>query len=144
MYVYMPSCSISLYQNFKYLKEKPISAMMQSAQFLHILKAESEHLVTVNLFLPSDVRATFERKLVDAISSDNFTESATAWNNERSRVIQEVMDQHLILAGIKWTREYIRDEVEDFLAIRCSEKLRSVRSILERTRVFPADFSVAC
>lgn len=137
MYVYMSSCSISLYQNFKYLKEKPISAMMQSAQFLHILKAESEHLVTVNLFLPSDVRATFERKLVDAISSDNFTESATAWNNERSRVIQEVMDQHLILAGIKWTREYIRDEVEDFLAIRCSEKLRSVRSIFRKNKSLP-------
>jgi transcription elongation factor SPT6 len=113
------------YFHFKYLKEKPINLMMQSAQFLHILKAESEHLVTVNVFLPPEVRATFERKLVDAASSDNFTESATAWNNERSRVVQEVMEQHLIPAGIKWTREYIRDEVEDFLAIKCSEKLRS-------------------
>lgn len=118
------------HQNFKYLKEKPISAVMQSAQFLHILKAESEHLATVNLLLPPDVQATFERKLVDATSSDNFTETATAWNEERSRVIHEVMEQHLIPAGIKWTREYIRDEVEDFLAIKCGEKLRSVSPTL--------------
>ncbi|KAF9483749.1 transcription elongation factor SPT6 [Pholiota conissans] len=112
------------YFSFKYLLQKPISDMMESAQFLHILAAESEHLVTVTVVIPPEVKAAFERRLSIAFSSDNFSESAKAWNAERSRVVQEVIDQHLIPAGTKWTREYIREEVEDFLAEKCSKQLR--------------------
>lgn len=100
--------------------------MLKIAQFLHILAAESANLVTVSVFIPPEVKSAFERKLSTAFSSDNFSESAKAWNIERSRVVQEVIDQHLIPAGTKWTREYIREEVEDFLAHKCSEQLRTV------------------
>ncbi|KAF8964059.1 transcription elongation factor SPT6 [Flammula alnicola] len=113
------------YFNFKYLLQKPVSEMLDTAQFLHILAAESEHLITVSVFIPPEVKSTFERKLLDAFSSDNFSESAKAWNAERSRVVQEVIEQHLIPAGIKWTREYVREEVEDVLAVKCSDQLRS-------------------
>lgn len=101
--------------------------MMESAQFLHILAAESEHLVTVSISLPPYVKSDFERHLNDAFASDSFSDAARAWNEERSLVIQEVFDYHLIPAGIKWTREYIREEVEDYLAAQCASDLRNVR-----------------
>ncbi|KAJ3517179.1 hypothetical protein NLJ89_g675 [Agrocybe chaxingu] len=112
------------YFSFKYLFQKPIDEMLRSPQFLHILAAESEHLVTISVSIPADAKAAFERRFLDAFSSDNFTDSAKAWNAERSRVVQEVIEQHLIPAGVKWTREYIRDEVEDMLALKCRDQLQ--------------------
>ena len=100
--------------------------MLNSGQFLHILAAEAEHLVTISILILPEVKSVFERKLLDAFSSDSFSEAAKAWNVERSRVVEEVIEQHLIPAGIKWTREFIREEVEDYLAERCSDRLRSV------------------
>jgi transcription elongation factor SPT6 len=79
--------------------------------------------------IPSDVKAGFERRMIDAFSSDHFTDSAKAWNNERSLVIQEVMDQHLMPSGIKWVREMLKDAVEDYVAGLCSERLRSVSDL---------------
>lgn len=102
--------------------------MLETAQFLHILAAEAEHLVVVSVFLPTEVRADLEQKLSNAFSSDNFSEAARAWNAERSRVVQDVVEQHLIPLGAKWVREYLREEVEDFLAQSCAAKLRKVRS----------------
>jgi transcription elongation factor SPT6 len=98
--------------------------MLDSPQFLNILAAEAEHLITVSIFIPHDIKASFERRLNEAFASDSFSDAARAWNEERSRVVQDVLDQHLIPAGIKWAREYIREEVEDFLAGRCSLQLR--------------------
>lgn len=113
-------------QNFKYLVQKPVDEMLASPQFLLILAAESEHLVTVTISIPSAVKAEFERRLSDAFASDNFSESAKAWNAERLLVVHETLEQHLIPAGVKWTREYVREEAEDFLAGRCSDRLRDV------------------
>jgi len=113
-------------QSFKYLLQMPIVDMFNSAQFLHILQAERENLVTVALSIPTDVKVDLERKLTNAFSSDNFTEAAKAWNAERSLVIQETLEQHLIPGGMKWIREVLRDETEDLVANTCSKKLRMV------------------
>jgi len=102
-------------------------AMLHSPQFLHILEAEKDHLITVDISIPPEAKATFERKLSDAFSSDNFSDLAKAWNVERNTVIQEVVDQHLLPAAIKWVREFVREEAEDFLADSCREKLKNVR-----------------
>lgn len=66
------------------------------------------------------------------------TASATprAWNEERSRVIQETLEHHLLPAGVKWTREWIREESEDYLAKQCAQSLREVSTIVVRTRFF--------
>lgn len=100
--------------------------MLETAQFLHILAAEAEHLVTISIFLPNEPKAELEQKLNNAFSSDNFSEAARAWNVERSRVVQDVIEQHLVPLGAKWVREYLREEVEDFLAQSCAAKLRKV------------------
>ena len=100
--------------------------MLDSPQFLHILAAEAQHLVTVSIFVPPDAKSSLERRLNEAFASDSFSDAARAWNEERSRVVQDVIDQHLIPAGVKWVREYIREEVEDHLAGRCGVRLRNV------------------
>lgn len=100
--------------------------MLESAQFLNILAAEADHLVTVSITLPNEAKAEFERDLNEAYTSDSYSEAAKAWNEERSRVVQEALEQHLIPLGAKWTREWVREEVEDFLAIRCSDILKEV------------------
>ena len=104
----------------------PIAQLFKSALFLHILEAEKEHLVTLHMSVPPEVKADVERKLADAFSSDLFTESAKAWNAERYLVVQEALEQQLIPVGVKWAREVLRDEVEDHVANACSERLRTV------------------
>ncbi|KAI0798004.1 transcription elongation factor Spt6 [Abortiporus biennis] len=112
------------YFNFKYLYNKPVADMMQSSQFLDILQAESEHLVTISINISSDAKAAFERKLTDAFVSENIGDTARAWNDERRRVIQETFDQHLIPVGVKWTREWLREEAEDLFCRQCAQTLR--------------------
>lgn len=102
--------------------------MLESSQFLHILAAEAEHLVNVVISVPTQAVNDFERRLNDAFASDSFSDAARAWNAERLRVVQEVIQLHLIPTGTKWAREYLREEVEDFLATRCAGRLRSVRA----------------
>lgn len=101
--------------------------MLDSAQFLHILAAEAELLVTVSIYLTNEAKAKFERQLNDAFASDSYSDIARSWNEERSRVVQEALEYHLVPIGTKWAREWLREEVEDALAIHCSNKLKEVR-----------------
>jgi transcription elongation factor SPT6 len=104
--------------------------MLESVQFLHILGAESAHLITVSIYVPAEDKSMFEHKLNAAFTSDSFSDTAKAWNEERSLIVQETLDQHLIPIGVKWTREWLREEIEDYLATRCGQQLRAVRWVL--------------
>jgi len=103
--------------------------MLETAQFLHILAAEAEHLITVSIFLPIDIKSMFEHRLNEAFASDSFSDTAKAWNEERSLVVQETLDQHLLPIGVVWAKEWIREEAEDNMAARCGSHLRSVSGI---------------
>jgi transcription elongation factor SPT6 len=100
--------------------------MLDSSQWLLILAAEAEHLVTVSIFLPPAAVEQFEKRLSDAFLSESFSESAKGWNEERSQVVREAIQQHLVPVGVKWTREWLREEVEEYLALKCSNQLRKV------------------
>ncbi|TDL24763.1 transcription elongation factor Spt6 [Rickenella mellea] len=104
------------YNNFKYLLNKPISAMLTSTQFLNMLAAESELLITIHITIPSEERQRFQNQLNEAFTSDSFSNTVKAWNEERSYVVQDAMEKHLLPVGVKWAREYIREEAEDYLA----------------------------
>jgi transcription elongation factor SPT6 len=105
-----------------------VKDLLETSQFLHILNAEADHLVTMNMFLSTDAKAKFERRLNDAFASDSYSDTAKAWNEERSLVVQEALEEHLIPVAIKWTKEWIREEAIDYLAARCGGQLRSVSS----------------
>ena len=130
-------------QNFKYLYEKRVTDMLESPQFLNILEAEAMHLVSLSIILPSEAKAQFERSLNDAFASDSYSDAAKAWNEERSRVVQEAMQHHLIPVGAKWTREWVREEVEDFLATRCGDILKEVSVVVLILTIDGADFDLA-
>jgi transcription elongation factor SPT6 len=115
--------------------------MFDTPQFLHILAAEADSLVTVSINLPSDIKSAFELRLNEAFSSDGFSETTKAWNQQRSLVVQETLEGHLIPVAMKWTSEWLREEVEDFLALRCGEHLREVvfpTSLRETADCLPA------
>ena len=101
--------------------------MLTEPQFLHILRAEDLHLVTVSIAIPNEQRQVFINQLREAYSSDSFSETAKAWNEERAQVIEEVVEKHLFPIGAKWVREYVRDEAEDYLAKLCRDALYEVR-----------------
>lgn len=110
--------------------DKPVVDMLQISQFLHILQAESEHLVTVSITVPPETVGEFERRLNEAFASDSFSDSARAWNAQRLRVVQEAIEQHLIPAAVKWTREWLREEVDNYVCKQCADALRKVCFIL--------------
>ena len=58
------------YYAFKYLYRKPVTEMLESPDFLHILAAEKELLVGVTFALPDDIKGEFEKKLSDAMVAD--------------------------------------------------------------------------
>jgi transcription elongation factor SPT6 len=100
--------------------------MIESPQFLHILAAEAEHLVTVDIHLSSEKLHEYQQRLIDAYSSDSYSDTAKAWNDQRAQVVREALETYLIPAGSKWTREWLREEVEDFLAASCAKILEEV------------------
>lgn len=128
------------FQNFKYLHRKKISDMLDSSQFLDILHAESQLLINISVVLPDDIKAQFERNLNEAFASDSYSDTAKAWNEERSRVVHETLENHLIPMGAKWTREWLREEVEDYLAARCGDTVKDVcglpKSAMLRTDLY--------
>lgn len=101
--------------------------MLEKPQFLHILAAETHHLVTFTISLPTDVKHVFQNKLNEAFSSDSFSDTAKAWNQERALVIQDAVEKHLLPAGVKWAREYVREAVEESLVNHCANGLYEVR-----------------
>ena len=104
--------------------------MLQSTQFLDILAAENELLLTVSIHLPPEAKSAVQRNLNEAFASDSYSDTARAWNEERLRVVQEAIEKHLIPVGVKWTREWLREEAEDLYCKQCAHKLRDVRPSL--------------
>ncbi|KAI0754325.1 Holliday-junction resolvase-like of SPT6-domain-containing protein [Daedaleopsis nitida] len=111
-------------KNFNlYLYHKGAADMLQSPQLPNILAAKAQHLVTIFITLQADAQATFGRRLNDTFASNNFSDVARACNEERSLVIQETLEQHLLPVGVKWTREWISEEAEEYLAWQCAQTL---------------------
>ena len=111
--------------------------MLRSIQYLNICAAESDHLVTVSVALPSDVKHEFAQKLLKAFASDNFSDTAKAWNEERDLVVQDAVER-LLPIGIKWARDYLREEVEEYLAKACGDAFYEVRysAFIDRLHLF--------
>lgn len=63
--------------------------------------------------------------------SDLTSADATAWNKIREEVIMEMLQQHLLPLGARWTREWLKEVEEDFISARCAARLE------ERIEVAP-------
>ncbi|TRM62754.1 SH2 domain-containing protein [Schizophyllum amplum] len=130
------------YFAFKYLLRKPISELMGIPMFLEILAAEADHLVTVTIELDLQAKQQFEDLLNESCNSDSFGENPKAWSEERRRAVHDALEHHLIPAGRKWVRDYLREEVEDFLATRCANELKARAVVAPWKDITDADVPV--
>lgn len=82
------------------------------------MAAESEGLVTVEFTIPNLEDRI--KKMVEFISSDNFSEVALAWNKLREEVLKEALAR-VIPYVMKLVKESLRAECEDILANICRQ-----------------------
>ncbi|WFC97997.1 Transcription elongation factor spt6 [Malassezia yamatoensis] len=114
------------YYNFKFLRAKPVAAIVQNAsQFLQIVHAEEERLVRVTLRLPTDVANQFESRLQEQYVSEGFSDMSQRWNAERSAVMEEACAMFLLPLGRIWTREWLMEECREALLRHCEQQLTS-------------------
>lgn len=115
-------------QTFKYLEEKPIGAFQRSAQFLQILSAEAEGLVTCTVVLPAAAADKLIADLCKMYKSDYSSAIAEAWNEVREEIIRSAVKDHLAPGAETWARNLLQEEEEDFVGKQCAAKLDQVRS----------------
>lgn len=118
-------------QSFKYLLDKPIEPLVRSAQFLQILAAEGEGLIVVDIHIQKESLRKLTQEFYNVYLSDLTSADATAWNKIREEVIMEVLQQHLLPLGARWTREWLKEVEEEFICARCAARLE------ERIEVAP-------
>lgn len=103
-----------------------MAELAQSARFLHYLEAEKDTLVSIRFFLPQQVRDRLERGVIEAFTSAGDGEVPNAWNAWREHNIKLAIRNELLPMGERWVKEWLRDEVEDFVAGSCGELLEKV------------------
>lgn len=112
------------------MRDKRVADLRSDAQFLRMLAAEAEHLVTISIQLPQGSMSEFQEEIYRAYASDGYSDVANEWNLQRRQVVNEAVEKFLIPAGIKHIREKVREDVEDQLITRCAHMLQEVCPIL--------------
>lgn len=107
------------YYEIKYLINQSINDMARRPEvFLKMMKAEEEGLIEIQLKLEHE--REFKRQLAQDFQSENFSELADAWNEERNKVLD--------LAFPKLEKQITR-AVKDALRTACQEDvLKVIRS----------------
>lgn len=82
--------------------------------------------MTISITLSDQAKSYLEDSLYNAWKSEGDTEISFAWNEFRQSVVKEAWEKDLIPMGRKWAREWLRDEVENFVAGLCASQLEKV------------------
>ncbi|WWD16106.1 transcription elongation factor SPT6 [Kwoniella shandongensis] len=112
-----------LYYNFKFLTKKPVPMFKDSPQFLHMLKAEEEGLITITIEADEAQVQSFVETLVRCCRSNDYGEISTAWNAIRAEICSDVTRKYLVPAAAKWLKEHLKSEAEEYVAERCRTEL---------------------
>lgn len=123
------------FQAFKYLADKPRAAFEGSSQFLQILAAEADLLVTVSVHLPPRAASSLEEGLGRLYTTDYTSAVAQQWNDLRREVLHTALNHHLLPAAGKWMRDFLKEEQEEFVLRQCGESLEQVRSSSSSNRL---------
>lgn len=110
------------YYELKYLRNMTIPDIARQPEvFLKMLKAEQEGLIEIKIHLPKQQEIDFKRRLLDQFKSDNYSEIADAWNEEREKVLNLAFDKlHRIM--VKSVKENMRNECESEVLKFCREE----------------------
>ncbi|WVR05399.1 transcription elongation factor SPT6 [Kwoniella sp. DSM 27419] len=114
-----------LYYNFKFLSQKPVVMFKDSPQFLHMLRAEEEGLITITLEADEAQVQSFAETLVRCCRSNDYGEISTAWNELRAEICSTVTRDYLVPSACKWLKEHLKSEAEEFVSERCRMELES-------------------
>lgn len=98
-----------------------------SGQFLHILAAEAEGLITIHIDLVPESSANFEEHLLKAYHSESYGETSKDWNEQRAEVVRQAWNESLVPVTAKWIKEQLREQAETYVAERCGDELEQVR-----------------
>jgi transcription elongation factor SPT6 len=107
----------------KYLINQTLADMARRPEiFLKMMKAEEEGLVEVKLNFQNE--REFRRQLYAEFASDNFSELADAWNDERQKVLDLAFTklEKVIVKGVK---ESLRTACQDEVLNLCREEYNS-------------------
>jgi transcription elongation factor SPT6 len=108
------------YYELKYLKNLSIRDVAQKPEILlKMLKAEEEGLLEITVSLQGEKE--FRRQLLTEITSENYSEVADAWNDERLKVLDMAFVK-LNNFMIKSVKENMRAECESEVLKACREE----------------------
>lgn len=108
------------FYEIKYMINQTISDMARRPDvFLKMMKAEEEGLVEVKLALQNE--REFRRQLYTEFASDNFSELADAWNDERQKVLDLAFPKldKIITKGVK---DSLRTACQDEILKMCRDE----------------------
>lgn len=108
------------YYEIKYLRNQTLADLAQRPEiFLKMLKAEEEGLIEVKITL--DDFPSFRRQFYSDFASDNFSEKADAWNDERKKVIDLVLSK-LDKVMVKAVKDAMRTQCQESILKICREE----------------------
>ncbi|CEQ42697.1 SPOSA6832_04539 [Sporobolomyces salmonicolor] len=110
---------------FKYLKDKPITEFIRSPQWLQILAAEAEGLVTASIVLPQAARDRFVAELKKMYLSDYTSALADEWNDLRTDILKQALEEHFVPLGAQWARSSLKEDAEELVGTMIKRKLES-------------------
>lgn len=108
------------YYELKYLKNQTFGDLAKNPEtFLKMLKAEEEGLLEVRVVLQNEPE--FRKQLYQEFASDNYSELADAWNDERQKVLDLAFTklERVITKGVK---ESMRTECQDSILKLCRDE----------------------
>ncbi|TGO11015.1 hypothetical protein BTUL_0119g00150 [Botrytis tulipae] len=108
------------YYELKYLRNQTFMDIASKPEmFLKMLKAEEEGLLEVRVSLQNE--RDFRKQLFAEFRSDNYSEVADAWNDERQKVLDIAFSklERTITKGVK---ESMRTECQDSILKICREE----------------------
>ncbi|KAM3522938.1 hypothetical protein NHJ13051_005398 [Beauveria bassiana] len=99
------------YYEIKYLQNQTIADLVHQPDiFLKMMRAEEEGLIEIKLIMPS--RFDFRKQLYQAFESENFSDRAEQWREERKKVLDAAYPK-LEKAIAKNIKEVIRTFCQD-------------------------------
>ncbi|KAG7414074.1 Transcription elongation factor SPT6 [Fusarium oxysporum f. sp. rapae] len=108
------------YYEIKYLQNQAIADLVHQPElFLKMMKAEEEGLVTIKLDMPA--RYDFRRQLYQEFESENFSDRAEQWREERKKVL-DLAYPKLERVIAKNVKEVIRTFCQDEVLKMCREE----------------------
>ena len=108
------------FYDFKYLRNQQLTDIARKPdRFLRMLNAEDEGLVEVKVRIENS--GSFRKRLYGDLESDNFSEIADAWNQER-RVALDMALTKLETLMARNVKEALKTECENEIAKFCREE----------------------